>query len=178
MERLRAIYEELGAPSASQLRYAALQDGLQVSMKQVQTFVNQLQENQSFRGKPQSEGLTASRGPDQEWQIDLIDLKQFGNSNKDTLIAMDPFSGKIAMEGLASKRSEVVAEGFKKILQRWPKRTAVSHDNGNEWKNAFATMLRTEGIVYKIKRFINSLERLDRGIQGMKQKLGLKTTRI
>jgi len=75
------------------------------------------------------------------------------------------------MEGLASKRSEVVAEGFKKILQRWPKPTEVSHDNGNEWKNAFATMLRSEGIVYKLKRSINSLGRLDRGIQGVKKQL-------
>ena len=171
MERLRALYEELGAPSASQLRYSALQDGLQVSKTQIQKFVSEQQENQIFRAKPQSEGLTASRGPDQEWQLDLIDLKQFGNSNKVILVAMDPFSRKIALEGLASKRSEVVAEGFKKILQRWPKPAAVSHDNGNEFKNAFANLLRTEGIVYKLKRSINSLGRLDRGIQGLKRQL-------
>jgi hypothetical protein len=171
MERLRELYEELGAPSVDQLRYAALQDGLQVSMQQIQTFVRQQPENQIFQDKPDSEGLTASRGPDQEWQIDLIDLKQFDNSNKVILVAMDPFSRKIALEGLPSKRPEVVAGGFKKILERWPKPAAVSHDNGNEWKNAFANLLRTEGIVYKLKRSINSLGRVDRAILGLKKQL-------
>ena len=35
--------------------------------------------------------------------------------------------------------------------------------------DAFATMLRSENIVYRLQLSINSLGRLDRGIQGIKQ---------
>ena len=168
---MEPIYEELGAPSSRQLRFAALRRGVQVSAKEAQDFVNSKQEKQIFRQKVQSEGVTASRGPDQAWQIDLIDLKQFGNSNKVILVAMDPFTRKVALEGLASKRSEVVSEGFRKILQRWPKPAEVTSDNGNEFKQAFATMMNNEGIVHKFKRSINSLGRLDRGIQSLKKQL-------
>ncbi len=75
-----------------------------MSAKEAQDFVNKKPENQCFRQKPQSDGLTASRGPSEEIQIDLLDFKQFGKTDKVVLIAMDPFSRKIWMTGLPSKK--------------------------------------------------------------------------
>ena len=165
------IYERLGAPSAKQLRFAALQDGLRVSPQEAQAFVNKQQENQIFRQKPSSDGVTASRGPGVELQLDLVDLKQFGNSNKVILVAMDPNNRKVAMEGLTSKKAEVVRDGFARILQRMPKPQAVSSDFGNEFKHSFDLYLNQEGIVHKYKRSRNSLARLDRGIMSLKKQI-------
>ncbi len=70
---MQAVYEWLGAPSARQLRFAALREGLEVSAKQAEDFVNAQQARQIFQDQPRSDGVTASLGPGQEYQADIID---------------------------------------------------------------------------------------------------------
>jgi hypothetical protein len=176
MERIQQTYERLGAPSAKQLRFALVREGVQISPAEATSFVNKQQENQIFAKKPQADGKVATRGPGESMSIDLIDLKQFGNSNKMILVAMDNFSRKVALEGLASKKPGVVAEGFKKILERMPKPADVTSDNGNEWRQVDA-ILRSEGIVHKYKRSITSMARLDRGIARLKDDLFARLAR-
>ena len=73
---LQTAYDAIGAPSARQLRFKLLRDGEQVSAKQAEAFVNAQQERQILRPRPASSGQTASLGPGQEYQADLIDFKR------------------------------------------------------------------------------------------------------
>ena len=57
------------------------------------------------------------------------------------------------------------------VLQRAYKPTEVLSDSGNEFKAEFESMLKSENIVHKFKRSINSLGRLDRGIMAIKKQL-------
>ena len=173
-EKIKAAFERLGGPNARQLRYALLRDGVSISEKEAQEFVNSRQESQVFRQKPQSDGRTAVRDKHDVMQVDLISLNQMPRQsfmNKFVLAAMDPFSRKIWLEPLQTKRSREVTEAFKMVLDRSFKPTEVLSDSGQEFKQEFDRLLASENIVHKFKRSINSLGRLDRGIMAIKKQL-------
>ena len=161
-EKIKAAFERLGGPNARQLRYALLRDGVSISEKEAQEFVNSRQESQVFRQKPQSDGRTAVRDKHDVMQVDLISLNQMPRQsfmNKFVLAAMDPFSRKIWLEPLQTKRPREVTEAFKMVLDRSYKPTEVLSDSGQEFKQEFDRLLASENIVHKFKRSINSLGR-------------------
>ena len=57
------------------------------------------------------------------------------------------------------------------VLGRAFKPTEVLSDSGNEFKAEFERLLKSEDIIHKFKRSINSLGRLDRGIASIKKQL-------
>ena len=169
---MKAAYERLGGPSARQLRYALMRDGVSISEKETQEFVNSRQESQVFKQKPQSDGRTAVRGPHEVMQVDLISLNQMPRQsfgNKYVLAVMDPFSRKIWLQALQTKKPPEVTEAFKMVLGRAFKPIEILSDSGGEWKADFARLLKSEDIIHKFKRSINSLGRLDRGIASIKK---------
>ena len=96
-DKIKAAYERLGGPNARQLRYALMRDGVSITEKEAQEFINTRQESQVFRQKPQSDGRTAVRDKHDVMQVDLISLNQMPRQsfgNKFVLAVMDPFSGK------------------------------------------------------------------------------------
>jgi len=171
-EKMEAAYERLGGPSARQLRYALLRDGVSITEKEAQEFTNSQQDSQIFRQKPHSDGRTAVRDKHDVMQVDLISLNQIRSfGNKFVLAVMDPFTRKMWLEPLQTKRPPEVTAAFKMVLDRAFKPTEVLSDAGNEFKNEFDELLKSEGIIHKFKRSINSLGRLDRGIMAIKKQL-------
>ena len=173
---LAAVYSRLGAPSAKQLRVAALREGLQVSPKDAQDFVNRQQDAQVFRKKVQSDGVTATRGPTTDLQIDLVDLKQFAGSSKVILFAVNPFDRKLWMEALPNKTPATVTAGFRRLLGRMEQPEVVSSDQGQEFGGVFNAMLEEKGILHRYKRGVNSTAVLDRAMQTVKTTLFKKMT--
>jgi hypothetical protein len=174
MEALQRIYDDLGAPNARQLRFAALRENVEVTRKQVEEFLSTKSERQQFRQPNLSSGKTAVRGPGESLMIDLITLNQFGTDmfgTKNVLFAMDPFNRKIALEQTNDKRPATVAQAFRRILQRMPTPVEVSSDNGSEFKHVFDQMLNELNIVHKFRRGINSLGRMDNGIKSIKRQI-------
>ena len=172
MSSLSEIYEKLGAPSGRQLRFAAIREGLEVSAKQADEFVKKQAERQVFAPRPTSDGVTASRGPGEEFQADLIDFKaQATDSSKVVLAVIDPFNRQLRLQALPNKRPQTVADGFRRILQRFPKPASISTDSDAAFKTHFETMLREQNIVHKFRRGINSLARIDAAISTIKKQL-------
>ena len=132
MASLTSIYENLGTPSGRQLRFAALREGLATSAKQADDFVKAQAERQLLAPRPKSDGVTASLGPGQAYQADLIDYKATGqqNSSRIVLAVIDPNNRLLRLEALPNKRPTTVAAGFRKILQRMPTPKALSNDSG------------------------------------------------
>jgi hypothetical protein len=173
MPSLTSVYESLGTPSGRQLRFAALRQGLATSAKDADEFVKAQTERQLLAPRPKSDGVTASLGPGQEYQADLIDYKNFGQqtSSRVVLAVLDPNNRLLRLEALPNKRPATVAAGFRKILQRMPTPKALSTDVGQEFKTHFETMLKELSIIHKFKGSINSLARLDAGIAQIKKQI-------
>jgi hypothetical protein len=168
---MQAIYERLGAPSATQLYVAAVREGLQVSRKEAQEFVARQQETQLFAKVPESDSKTAIRSEKSDHMADLIDLKQLKSGLYGAiLIVMNPFSRKIGMEVLSSKQPGVVASAYRTILNRMPKPQVLSTDQGQEFQGPFNALLEQKGIAHRLKdpRRKDFLAVLDRAIQKMK----------
>ena len=176
---MQAVYEKLGAPTGKQLYVASIRQGLEVSKKQAQDFVNRQADKQLFAKAPTSDSQTAARSDNSEWQADLIDLKQFKTNCGAILIVINVFNRKIAMEGLPNKTAAQTQQAFRRILNRMPKPQILSSDLGNEFSGVFNTMLEEKGIAHRYKdpRNINSLAVLDKAIQTVKTTLFQKMTR-
>lgn len=175
-QQLEEIYDRLGAPSVSQLRFAALREGVGVSLKDVEQFINKKSEKQLFRKPNLSEGKTASRGPGEEYQIDLIFLSEF-DSPKVVLVVMDPFNRRVSLEPASNKKPTTVAAAFRRVLERMPAPKAAASDSGAEFGGPFDAMLTNLNIVHKVRRGINSLGMLDKNIQSLKRQIGQRLSR-
>ena len=91
-----ALFNRLGTPGTRAVYVAALREGLDVSKKQVADFVARQAEAQIFRPAAAPKGQTAVRGPQIDWQLDLIDLKQLPSGLfKYILFAINVFSRKV-----------------------------------------------------------------------------------
>ena len=99
--------------------------------------------------------------------MDLIDYKaQPADGNTAALVVVDVFSRELWAEALPSKRPEVVAAAFARILGKGSRRNAkssqespneVSHDSGLERSGLFAALLEKHGIASTPKIHLNSL---------------------
>ena len=168
---MEALYERLGAPSARQLRFAALREGLNVSAKETEDFIRTKQEKQQFRQPQLSQGQTATPGMGEFYQADLIDMAVFGGSSKAVLAVLDPFHRKLALEPMTNKKPQTALEAFRKVLQRMPTPKALSTDSDAAFKGVFEAELNRLNIVHKFSRGINSLARLDKSISTVKRQL-------
>jgi hypothetical protein len=181
---LKEIYEKIGAPSGRQLRFAAIREGLAVSAKQADDYVKGQAERQVFAPRPVSDGATASRGPGEEYQADILDFKASQlDTGKVVLAVIDPFNRRLRLSGaLPNKKPTTVRDAFLRILQRsgdeFPKPKSITTDAAAEFKTHFETMLRQEQIVHKFRRGINSLSVLDRHIGIVRKKLAQRLLRV
>ena len=175
-QQLEDIYDRLRAFSVSQLRFAALREGVGVSLKDVEQFINKKYEKQLFRKPNLSEGKTASRGPGEEYQIDLIFLSEF-DSPKVVLVVMDTFNRRVSLEPASNKKPTTVAAAFRRVLERMPAPKAIASDSGAEFGGPFDAMLTNLNIVHKVRRGINSLGMLDKNIQSLKRQIGQRLSR-
>ena len=129
---LTRIYERLGAPGARALHTAALRENLAVSKKETTAFVAKQAEQQTFKAPPTSKGQTATREKDSDMQADIIDMKtQKSGPFSAILIAIIPWSRKLALEPLQTKTAQAVTVAFRKVLQRMDKPDAISTDMDN-----------------------------------------------
>jgi hypothetical protein len=179
--QLSELYEKYGQPSGRQLRFAAIREGLQVSAKQADDFVKGQAESQIFAKRPVSDGATASRGPGEEYQADILDFKATElDTGKVVLVVLDPFNRRLRLSGaLPNKKPTTVRDAFLSILSDdFPPPKSITTDSGNEFKTHFETMLRQEQIVHKFRRGINSLARVDRVIGTMRKKLAQRLLRV
>ena len=73
--RLQEIQEEIGSTGAPKLLAAAKKRGVKVTKEQVARFLSTKGENPIFLPLPPSQGKTAATGPDDQYQLDLADMR-------------------------------------------------------------------------------------------------------
>ena len=178
-KQLKDLWESIGRGGAKKLRDAARRAGLQTSLKEAEEFVKKQAETQVFARAPQSKGRIVAPRRGARVQLDLIDQKGNPADGKTAiLVATDVFSRELWAEALPSKRADVVADAFARILGKMGGRRRskgaqdlpyeVSHDKGLEFTGAFQTLLEEKGIASTSKTHENSLAIVDAGIKGLK----------
>ena len=74
MDRVRDLYEELGAPGQAKLWQEVRKRRIQVSRTQVNDFVKRRGERQVYSRLPQAKGQTASEDVNARYQLDIVFL--------------------------------------------------------------------------------------------------------
>ena len=72
MERLKELFETLGAPGQAKLWQEARKRKIPVTKEQVKNFVQRQGERQVFAQLPKATGKTASEGVDARYQLDIV----------------------------------------------------------------------------------------------------------
>ena len=83
------------------------------------------------------------------WSIDLIDMSQYSNRNKNfryIMSVIDLYSKKGYLQALKRKTPEEILNHFKKIVTPENKSKILFSDNGLEFKSAFADYLKSQDI--------------------------------
>ena len=96
--QLSRVYQQLGAPAAAKLHAEARAQGIRVTLKQAQIFVSKKPVQQIFKKTIRSKGHIAARGPDTNWQIDLVikdSLKRSNDGMPAIFFACDIYTRKI-----------------------------------------------------------------------------------
>lgn len=93
---------------------------------------------------------TLSKGLYYQMQIDLVDVSNIKNKNKNhtfLLTAIDVFSRKAFVIPLKSKHGPVIVEAMKQIFKQYPKTSILQADQGAEFFNKdFKSYLKSQNI--------------------------------
>ncbi len=151
LAELRLIWQRAGRPGASKLRDAAKRQGLNLTVKEVQTFVHGEAVSQVLQPAPRSEGKVTSPELNARWQCDLMDYKARSPEKNDgyrfVLICIDIFNRFAYVEPLKTKEQAEVTEAFQRIQRAARGRLAgkgrvipsnVTTDSGADFKRPFS----------------------------------------
>ncbi len=179
MAELRQLSSELGNPGVTPLWLAVQRKGLNVTKKQVESFVRQKGEKQIFQAVQPSKGKSVSESLDARWQMDLIVFTgQAVTVNRKTyryiLVCINVFDRYIYGEAIESKEPTVVKAALEKIFsytRKLPK--LISSDQGQEFQKDVAQFLVSKNIAHKLKNVgdVNAIGVIDKAIQSLKQKI-------
>ena len=176
-----ALYKKYNYPSAVRFYQILKENGItNQSHSQVKAFVDKQaisQVHKPVREISSRERYITASAPNQNLQIDLLDYYKYSYKNKGfhfLFVAVDVFTRKAYLEPCKSKKPEDTKKAFQKILKD-VKPNAIFHDNGNEWKGVFKTLVDSENIV-SISNDINDhnalgiIDRFSRTIKEMIEK--------
>jgi len=169
MQRVRELYEDLGAPGASKLFLEAKKRKLAVTRNQVNEFVRRQGERQVFsQPLPQAKGKTASEDVNARYMLDVVFVRDLI-----MVFLVNVFTRKTWGKTVPNKTAAAVGAAGKILIDRLPEiPKVVSTDDGLEY-NELATYLKEKGIGHKVhvsNRDVNALAVLDRAVQDVKQR--------
>lgn len=175
LERLRALFDELGKPGAAALWIAAKRRKLNVTRAQVNDFVSKQDLKQITAPVPRAAGKTISED-NNRWMMDLLDTSTIKYSGcKFILLCINVFDRVMFAKALKSKSEAEVAQKLNDILTEADKKPQIiTSDRGSEFVSArMSELCQAHNIVQKFKDplDLNSMGLLDRNGGLLKKKL-------
>ncbi len=180
MERvILTAYKTKSYPGAQKLYKILKSEGHQVTLKQV---TDALKKHVSYQlHKKQPKKITSHMvafTPDQIWQLDLLDMSNYGRSNKGNkwiLLGIDVFTRRAFALPLKNKTSEEVLNAFRRIIQEQKsKPEKLISDNGSEFINKdFQKYLDEQNIIHETNepQYHPTLGIIDRLSRTIKEKI-------
>lgn len=169
MQRVRELYEELGAPGQQKLWLEVRKRKIQATRSQVNDFVSRQGERQVFtQPLPQAKGQTAAEDVNARYMLDVVFVRDLI-----VVFLVNVFTRKTWGKTVPNKSAASVGAAAKVLIERLEEKPkVVSTDDGNEHAE-LATYLKTKGIGHKVSvadRDVNALAVLDRAVQDVKQR--------
>ena len=169
MNRVREIYEDLGAPGAQKLWLEIKKRGIQVSRQQVVDFVGRQGERQVYTAPlPKAKGQTVSEDLNARYMLDVVFVRDLI-----VVFLVNVFSRKTWGRVVANKSAKAVLAAGKQLIERLPEQPkVVSTDDGGEYTE-LAEWLKSKNIGHKVHvsdKDVNALAVLDRAVQDVKQR--------
>ena len=154
---------------------AAKKKGLQVSKKEVETYVKAKGSKQIFQAVQPARGKTVSESLDARWMMDLVvfvnqPVVVAGKTLRYILVSINVFDRYLYAEPMETKEPAEVKIALRKLLLSAPKRPKlISSDQGAEFKGVVSTYLARKGIVQKFKdpSDVNGIGVIDKAIQSL-----------
>lgn len=173
---LRALFQELGSPSALALYIAARKRGLQVTREQARQMTIKVGERQIFSAPQPAENKVVAEDQRSRFQADLLDMRNTADvegeeATKSVFVLVNSFTREIWARPLKDKTPASTKAAMLSILRTMApgdEPMLVSTDGGGEFKGAFEAMLKEEGIALRLKEGRNALSHVDRSVQSMK----------
>ena len=146
MQRVRDLYDELGAPGQQKLFLEVRKRKIPVSRTQVNEFVQRQAERQVFtQPLPRAEGKTASEDVDARYMIDVINLR----GDLMALVLVNVFTRKVWAVAIKDKTAASVLSAGRALISRLPEAPkVVSSDDGLEYTQ-LSDYLKEKGIGHK-----------------------------
>ena len=186
VDSLRALSEQFEARSAAKLLAVARRHHVPASPQDIKDALAGDVGKQLFAPKPRAEGKSATEGPGQRIQADLIDLSNNASAkpgeHKYGLVVTDVFSRKTWTQPLKYKDAATVDPAMRALVKKIPgvgASTVVSTDQGNEWKGLESHGVLPKGAVHREKEVEdrNAIAVVDRTIQSLKKDLASNVAR-
>jgi len=175
-DQLTALWDELGAPSIKNFRFALSNRGISVPAAEIRKFVSLQSERQIAQPGNRFTGKVVAFYEDDRWAADIISyttrpVKEGSKKFQFILICQDMFTRFIRTAALTSvmEAADAMDEMFKERTCR-----SLSCDNGGEFiSRKFQAMAARHGVMieYRDAQDINGpLSRLDASIGTFKRK--------
>ena len=188
MEEIQQVFEELSFPSASALKKALRNRGIQFNSNEVDALVKGEAVRQVQAPTYRFTGKIASSDLNARFFADLIDFSAAPSINTGKRVGLKPtdegeryilvvqrvFDRMLWTEALTNKRPDTVAEAFKGILSQINGKVgSVTSDFGAEFGEPFRRLMEEEGISVQTKRKhdINAIATIDTAIGNLKRAL-------
>jgi transposase InsO family protein len=172
-------YIKKSFPGAQKLHRILKTEGHKVTMKQVRDAIKKHVSYQLHKKQPKKiQSHMVAFTPDQIWQLDLLDMHNYGQQNKGNkwiLLGIDVFTRRAFALPMKNKTSEEVLSAFKRIIQeqeRQPEKLIT--DNGSEFINKdFQNFLREKQILHETNepQYHPTLGMIDRLSRTIKEKI-------
>jgi hypothetical protein len=169
MQRVKELYEELGAPGQQKLWLEVRKRKIQATRSQVDAFVSKQGERQVYtQPLPQARGQTAAEDVNARYMLDVVFIRDLI-----VVFLVNVFTRKTWGKTVPNKSAASVGAAGKVLidsLEEQPK--VLSTDDGKEYAE-LATYLKEKGIGHKVSvsdRDVNALAVLDRAVQDVKQR--------
>ena len=169
MQRVRELYEELGAPGQQKLWLEVRKRKIQATRSQVNAFVTKQGERQVYaQPLPQAKGQTAAEDVNARYMLDLVFVRGLI-----VVFLVNVFTRKTWGKTVPNKSAASVGAAGKVLIEQLEEQPkVVSTDDGNEHA-VLAKYLKDKGIGHKVSvadRDVNALAVLDRAVQDVKQR--------
>ena len=171
-QRVAALYQELGLPSAARLRAALRKEGISLPLEGIRELTAETGAKQIYQPPPRYTGHITAVKMDDRWVADLIDFTARPAEHADTtfnhvLIAQDIFSRYSWTKAIPNNTQ--VRRAFEDIITesgRTPRE--LNTDQGTDFKSSkFQTMLARHKIQWVLKEGLNDIATVDAAIRAL-----------
>lgn len=179
---LAKLYNDVDSPgsfaSASRLLKEARKKYPRITLKEVKQFLESSSAytlhatvRRKFNRAP-----VITNGLHEQADLDLADVSRLSKENGNIhflIILIDPFSRYAAVEPIKNKSAEIVVQGMKRLLARYPRiPKSIRHDEGREFVNSsFKKLMKQNAIETYIARGMPKANYAERFIRTLKNKL-------